>query len=157
MSESRRLAGFLLVLSAVIGVAVGLAGHVAVGWARTQFLTAATGNSPTTFGPVFVALVFFQTTVTVFVVGTALSALLGSLAGSRLTELREALLVGAGGGGAGYYVMALTAVLVLSLAGGPGTDQTYSLAQAVGPVALSGLPAVAAGALGAVLGSGLAR
>lgn len=156
MSEARRLVGFLVVLSAIIGVAVGLGGHVAVGWARTQFLTAAGGQSPSSFGPVFVALVFFQTTVTVFVVGTSLSALLGALAGSRLPDLYDALLVGTGGGGGGYYAMVATAVVVLSFVGGPGTGQTYSVGQAVVPLVLSGLPAVAAGAVGAVLGSELA-
>jgi hypothetical protein len=156
MREARRLAGFLLLLSAVIGVAVGLVGHVAVGWARTQFLTGASGSSPETFGPVFVALVFFQTTVTVFVVGTALSALLGALAGSRVPSPRDAVVVGAGGGGVGYYVMALSAVVVLSFVGGDGTAQTYGLGQALGPLVLSGLPVVVAGAVGAVLGSELA-
>jgi hypothetical protein len=156
MSETRRLVGFLLGLSAIIGVAVGLGGHVAIGWARTQFLTGATGNSPETFGPVFLALVFFQTTVTVFVVGTALSALLGALAGSRLPDFRDAVVVGVGGGGGGYYVMAVVAVVVLSFVGGPGTGQTYGLGQALGPLAVSGIPAVAAGAVGAVAGSLLA-
>jgi hypothetical protein len=156
MSEARRLVGFLVVLGAVIGVAVGLGGHVAVSWARTQFLTAASGSSPASFGPVFVALVFFQTTVTVFVLGTALAALLGSLAGSRIPDLRGAIVVGAAGGGGGYYVMALAAVVVLSFVGGRGTGQTYSLGQALGPLVLLGLPAVAAGTVGAVLGSELA-
>ena len=156
MGDARRLVGFLLLLSTAVGVAVGLVGHVSLGWARTQFLTAAGGSTPEAFGPVFLALVFFQTTVTVFVVGTALSALLGSLAGSRVRTVRDALVVGAGGGGAGYYLMALSAVVVLSFAGGRGTAQTYDLGQALGPLVLSGVPAVVAGAVGAVLGSELA-
>lgn len=156
MDETRRLAVFLVLLSGVVGVGVGLVGHVTVGWASTQFLAAAGGESPERFGPVFVALVFFQTTATVFVLGTTLSALLGALGGSRLPNVREALVVGAGGGGAGYYVMALSALLVLSLVGGRGTAQTYDLGQALGPLALSGLPAIGVGAVGAVLGSKLA-
>ena len=156
-SDVRRFLAFVVGTFAVVGLSFGLAGHVVVWWARTQFLSAASGNSPDAFGPVFVALVFFQTTATIFLVGTGLSALLGALAGSRFRSAREAVVVAGAGGTAGYYVMTLVALVVLSLAGGRGTEQTYGLGQALAPFALSGVPAAVAGTVGGLLGSRLAR
>lgn len=157
MPSTGRVVALIVGVFAVLGVALGASGYLAMGWAREQFVVAAGGSSPGEFGPVFVALVAFQTTVSQFLVGTAVAGVVGAMAGSRFAVPRTAGLVGAGGSVVGFYLMGLIAVFLVSLAGGPGTDQVYDVGQALGPLALGGVPAGIAGGAGGVAGAALVR
>lgn len=157
MAAAGRVFWLVVAVFAVLGVALGTSGYLAMDWARTQFLVAAGGTTPSRFGPVFVALVAFQTTVSQFLVGTAVAGLVGTMAGSRIPEARTAGLVAGGGSLVGFYLMALVGVFLLTRAGGAGTEQVYSLGQAVGPLLVAGVPAAVAGGLGGVVGSSLVR
>ncbi|MFB6080095.1 MAG: hypothetical protein ABEJ81_03760 [Haloferacaceae archaeon] len=157
MSAAGRAFGLIVAVFAVLGVALGASGYLAVDWARTQFVVAAGGATPGRFGPVFVALVAVQTTVAQFLIGTAVAGLVGAMAGSRFAEVRTAGLVAAAGSATGFYLMGVLAVLLLSLAGGPGTGQVYAPGQALGPLLLAGVPAALAGGAGGVAGAALVR
>lgn len=153
----RRQAGLIVGVFATVGVALGVVGFVAVDWARTQFVTGASGSDPATFGPVFVALVAFQTTVTLFFIGPALAAALGLLSGSRFTDRQRAGVVGAAGALVGFFVMTGLGLLGLSVPSGAGTEQTYALGGALGPLLLSGVATAASGGVAGVLGSTFVR
>jgi hypothetical protein len=142
---------------AAVGVALGVVGFVTAEWARTQFVTAATGADPATFGPVFVALSTFQTTVTLFFAGPVLGAALGLLAGSRFVDPRSAAGVAAAGTLVGFFVMAGAGLVGLALPSGTGTGQTYALGRAVGPLLLSGVVTAATGGVAGALGSRFVR
>lgn len=157
MAAAGRVFGLVVAVFGVLGIALGASGYLAVDWARTQFLVAAGGTTPSQFGPVFVALVALQTTVSQFLVGTAVAGLVGTMAGSRFPDARTAGLVAGGGSLVGFYLMAALAVLPVTLAGGPGTEQVYGLGQAVGPLLLAGVPAAVAGGIGGVVGAALVR
>lgn len=157
MASAGRVFGLVVAVFAVLGVGLGASGYLAVDWARTQFLVAAGGTTPSRFGPVFVALVAFQTTVSAVLVGTAVAGLVGAMAGSRFPEARTAGLVAGGGSLVGFYVMAALAVLFVTSVGGPGTDQIYAPAQALMSLLLAGGPAAVAGGAGGVLGASLVR
>ncbi|MFB6304062.1 MAG: hypothetical protein ABEH47_02765 [Haloferacaceae archaeon] len=157
MATAGRVFGLIVGVFAVLGVALGASGYLALDWARTQFLVAAGGATPSQFGPVFVALVAFQTTVSGFLVGTAVAGLVGTMAGSRFPDVGTAALVAGGGSLVGFYLMAGVVVLVLTLVGGPGTGQVYGPGQAAGPLLLAGVPAAVAGGAGGAVGSSLVR
>ncbi|MFB6302589.1 MAG: hypothetical protein ABEH78_06990 [Haloferacaceae archaeon] len=157
MPATGRVLGLIVGVFAVLGVALGASGYLAMEWAREQFVVAAGGTTPGQFGPVFVALVAFQTTVSQFLIGTAVAAVVGVMAGSRFAVPRTAGLVAAAGSLTGFYLMGLIAVLCLSLVGGPGTGQVYSVGQAFGPLAMGGVPAAVAGGAGGVAGAALVR
>lgn len=157
MPSTGRVAGLIVGVFAVLGVALGVSGYLAMEWATRQFLVAAGGTTAERFGPVFVALVAFQTTVSQFLIGTAVAGVVGAMAGSRFAVPRTAGLVAAVGSITGFYLMGAISVLVLSLVGGPGTEQVYAPGQALGPLALGGLPAGIAGGIGGVIGSALVK
>jgi hypothetical protein len=140
-----------------VGVALGVVGFVGADWARTQFVTAATGTDPTAFGPVFVALSVLQTTVTLFFAGPVLAATLGLLSGSRFTDAGRAGIVGAGGSLVGFFVLAGAGLAGVALVSGAGSGQTYPLAGALGPLLFAGVATAAAGGLSGLLGSRLVR
>jgi hypothetical protein len=152
-----RQVGLVVGTFAAVGVALGLVGFVAVDWARTQFVAAATGADPATFGPVFVALAAFQTTVTLFFAGPVVAAALGVLSGSRFADARRAAGVGGGGALVGFFLMAGLGLVGLSLPSGTGTEQTYALEAALGPLLLSGVATAASGGVAGVLGSAFVR
>ena len=79
LPSARRQASLIVATFALVGAALGVLGFVAGDWARTQFVTAASGAAPETFGPVFLALSVFQTTVTVLAVAPVLAAVVGLL------------------------------------------------------------------------------
>lgn len=139
---------------AAVGVGLALTAYVSMGWARVQFVTDAAGTSPETFGPVFVAAVAVQTTVTAFLVGPVLAGLLGFLVGSRYTVGSTAAVVTGGGSLLGFYVLALCAVggVVAGLSGA-GTEQVYGVGQVLGTLLVAGVPTLVVGAAGGVLGS----
>ena len=140
-----------------VGVALGVVGFVGTDWVRTQFVTAAAGSDPATFGPVFVALSVLQTTMTLFFAGPILAATLGLLVGSRFVDHGTAGAVAAAGSLVGFFVLAGAGLAGLALVSGPGTDQTYSLAGAVGPLLLSGAATAATGGVAGLLGSRIVR
>lgn len=153
LPSARRQVGLIVATFATVGVALGVVGFVTADWARTQFVTAATGSTPATFGPVFVALSTFQTTVTLFFAGPVLAAALGLLSGSRFAAPTPAAGVAAAGALVGFFAMAGFGLVGLSLPSGGGTQQTYALGQAVGPLLLSGAATAATGGVAGALGS----
>ncbi|MFB6102720.1 MAG: hypothetical protein ABEJ73_09155 [Haloplanus sp.] len=157
LPSARRQGGLIVGAFAAVGVALGIVGFVAVDWARTQFVTAATGSAPETFGPVFVALSVFQTTITLFFAGPVVAAALGLLSGSRFADVWTATGVAAGGALVGFFVMAGFGLLGLALPSGTGTAQTYALGTAVGPLLLSGVATAATGGAAGALGSRFVR
>ena len=156
LPSARRQIGLIVATFATVGVALAVVGFVAVDWARTQFVVAATGTDPATFGPVFVAVSTFQTTVTLFFAGPVLAAALGLLSGSRFVAPTAAAGVAAAGTLAGFFLMAGVGLVGLSVPSGAGTGQTYALGQAVGPLLLSVATAATGGVAGA-LGSRFVR
>jgi hypothetical protein len=151
-SASRQI--FLIVGTfAAVGLALGVVSFVAADWARTLFVTAATGSQPTTFGPVFVALSVFQTTITLFFAGPVVGSTLGLLSGSRFADAGTAGLVAATGTLVGFFVMAGAGLAGLSLLSGPGADQIYPLAGAVAPLLLAGVATAVSGGVAGTLGS----
>jgi len=153
LPSARRQIGLIAATFATVGLALGAVGFVTAGWARTQFVTGATGSAPETFGPVFVALSTFGTTVTLFFAGPVLAAALGLLSGSRFAAPTAAAGVAAAGTLVGFFVMAGVGLVGLSIPSGAGTEQTYALGQAVGPLLLSGVATAATGAVAGALGS----
>ncbi|WP_248897336.1 hypothetical protein [Haloplanus halobius] len=155
--SARRHGALIVGTFAVVGAALGVVGFVTAGWARTQFVTGATGTAPATFGPVFVALSVFQTTVTLFLAGPVVAALLGLLSGSRFADEATAGSVAAGGTLLGFCCMAGLGILGLSALSGAGTEQTYALGSAVGPLLLASVATAATGGVAGVLGSRFVR
>lgn len=153
----RRQIGLIVAVFALVGVALGVVGVVAGDWARTQFVTGATGAEPATFGPVFLALSVFQTTVTLFFAGPVLAAALGLLSGSRFADASAAAGVGGGGTLVGFFAMAGIGLLGLSTLSGVGTGQIYSLRAAVGPLLLAGVATTLTGGVAGALGSRFVR
>ncbi|WP_338741853.1 hypothetical protein [Haloplanus salilacus] len=153
LPSARRQIGLIVATFAMVGVALGAVGFVTVDWARTQFVTAATGSNPATFGPVFVALSTFQTTVTLFFAAPVLAAALGLLSGSRFAVPTVAAGVAAAGALIGFFVMTGVGLVGLSLPSGAGTGQTYALGGAVGPLLLSGVATAVTGGVAGALGS----
>jgi len=157
LPSARRQAGLIVGVFALVGVALGVVGFVAGDWARTQFVTAAGGSALETFGPVFLALSVFQTTVTILVTGPVLAAVLGLLSGSRFTDPSAAAGVAAGGALVGFFCMAGVGLLGLSALSGPGTAQIYALRTALGPLLLVGAVTTAVGGGAGALGSRFVR
>jgi hypothetical protein len=155
-SATRQL-WLVVALFAMLGVALGLVSYTATNWARVQFITAATGASPANFGPVFVALSAFQTTVTLFFAGPVVGTLVGTLVGSRFLDVKLAGGVAGGGSLVGFYLMAGICLFGLSLVSGPGTEQVYAVGQAVGPLVVAGVVTGVVGTVGGVLGSTFVR
>lgn len=157
LPSARRQAGLIVATFALVGAALGVVGFVAGDWARTQFVTGATGSAPETFGPVFLALSVFQTTVTLLFAGPVLAAVLGLLSGSRFADPSAAAGVAAGGALVGFFCMAGFGLLGLSTLSGPGTEQLYSLRGAVTPLLLTGAATTAVGGVAGALGSRFVR
>ena len=157
LPSARRQAGLIVAVFALVGVALGVVGFVAGDWARTQFVTAAAGSAPETFGPVFLALSVFQTTVTLLVVGPVLAAVLGLLSGSRFADGSAAAGVAGGGSLVGFFCMAGLGLLGLAALSGPGTGQLYALPAAVGPLFVAGAVTTGVGSVAGALGSRFVR
>jgi len=157
LPSARRQVALIVGTFTAVGLALGVVGFVAADWARTQFVTAATGTDPATFGPVFVALSVLQTTIALFFAGPVVAAALGLLSGSRFADAGTAGLVAAAGALVGFFVMAGAGLAGLSLVSGPGTGQTYPLAGAVGPLLLSGVATAVTGGVAGLLGSRFVR
>ncbi|MFB6195553.1 MAG: hypothetical protein ABEI80_05240 [Haloplanus sp.] len=153
----RRQGGLIVATFAVVGAALGVVGFVTADWARTQFVTAATGSTPETFGPVFLALSVFQTTVTLLFAGPVVAAMLGLLSGSRFPDGATAGGVAAGGALVGFFVMSGLGLAGLSLLTGTGTRQTYALGSAAGPLLLTGVVTAVTGGAAGVMGSRFVR
>jgi hypothetical protein len=153
----RRQTGLIVAVFALVGAALGAVGVVVGDWARTQFVTGATGADPATFGPVFLALSVFQTTVTLFFAAPVLAAALGLLSGSRFADATAAAGVAGGGSLVGFFAMAGVGLLGLSTLSGAGTGQIYALRSAVGPLLLSAAATTVTGAGTGALGSKFVR
>jgi hypothetical protein len=153
----RRQTGLIVAVFALVGVALGVLGVVVGDWARPPFVTGATGAEPATFGPVFLALSVFQTTVTLFFAGPILAAVLGLLAGSRFADATAAAGVAGGGSLVGFFAMAGFGLLGLSTLSGAGTGQIYALRAAVAPLLLSAVATTVTGAGAGALGSRFVR
>lgn len=146
------LAGIVVVFAA-IGLGLGLTGYNTMAWAQSQFLTAAGGGTAQQFGPIFVALVYFQGAAVAFFLGPVVAALLGLLFGTRMRDPRMAAVVTAGGSLVGFLVMAFLTVAVSSLAlSGEGATHTFGLLQALVPLLLASIPTAIAGGITGYVG-----
>jgi hypothetical protein len=152
-----RQVGLIVGTFAAVGVALGMVGYATADWARTQFIAEASGASPGEFGPVFVALSTFQTTVTMFVVGPVVAASLGLLSGSRFVDPRRAGGVATVGSLAGFLLMTGLGIVGVGLVSGSGTGQIYTPGAAVGPLLLSAVATGATGGVAGVAGSAFVR
>lgn len=157
LPSAGRQAGLIVGTFTLVGAALGVVGFVAGDWARTQFVTAATGSAPGTFGPVFLALSVFQTTVTLLFTGPVLAAVLGLLSGSRFADPSAAAGVAAGGALVGFFCLAGLGLLGLSIPSSPGTEQAYSLSAAAGPLLVTGTATTVTGGVAGALGSRFVR
>lgn len=142
---------------AALGAALGVVSYVVTDWARVQFVAAASGANLSQFGPVFVALSAFQTTVTLLLAGPVVGTVVGTLVGSRFLDWKLAGGVAGGGSLVGFFVMAGLGVLGLSLVGGSGTGQIYAVSQSVGPLLVAGATTGVVGGVSGVLGSAFVR
>lgn len=152
-----RQVALIVATFAAVGVAVGVVAFVTADWARAQFVVGAGGAQPAEFGPVFVALSMFQTTVTMFFAGPVVAAAVGLLSGSRFRKWTTAAGVTAAGTLVGFFLMTGIGLLGLGLVSGPGTGQTYALGAALGPLLLSAVATALAGGCAGVVGSRLVR
>ncbi|MFC6988453.1 hypothetical protein ACFQJD_06535 [Haloplanus sp. GCM10025708] len=142
---------------AALGAALGVVSYAATDWARVQFASAASGATLAEFGPVFVSLSAFQTTVTLFLAGPVVGTVVGVLVGSRFLDWRLAGGVAGGGSLVGFFVMAGLGTFGLSLVGGPGTEQIYAVDQAIGPLLVAGVATGVVGGVSGLLGSAFVR
>jgi hypothetical protein len=151
MARAPRVAGLVVAVFAAVGLALGLVGYLTLSWAQARFVAGA-GGGANEFGPVFVGLVSFQTAATQMALAPVLSALLGTLAGSRFADVTRAVAVTGGSAAAGCLVMTVLAVAVTGLA---GAAQGVGLGNALVPVvvttAVGGGVGAAAGGVGATL------
>lgn len=149
--EVDTLAGIIAVFGTV-GLGTGLTGYNTMAWAQSQFLTAA-GGSAREFGPIFVALVYFQGANVAFFLGPVVATLAGLLFGTRMRDRRTAAAVAGGGALVGFYLMALLTVLLSSLAlSAQGASQSFGLLQALVPIVLAGIPTAIAGTIAGYVG-----
>jgi len=144
---------FVVSVYVVAGVAFGLVGLVSMLWAQAQFVAEAGGSSPGEFGPVLLAVVYFQTTVAFLIAAPLLGAATGAMAGSRFRSGREAAAVGGGGGALGCVIMLLLSIGGASLVSGAGTGQLYAIGAAVVPALVATAAAGVTGGVGGLLGS----
>lgn len=138
---------------AATGLAFGLFGLLSMQWAQTQFITAARGETIETFGPVLLAVVYFQTAVMFFLVGPVLAGLTGALIGSRFPSPSKAALAGGGSSFAGFLVFLVLSLGITSQVSGPGTGQLFTLGAALVPALVATVLTSLAGGGGGALGS----
>lgn len=153
MTSTTRVGGLIVGTFAAVGVGLAVVTWTAGSWGQVLFLSGA-GGETTRFGPVFLALVAFQTTVSSLLLGPALGALLGTLAGSRFARLGRATVVSGAGALVGTVVMGLPVAVLATTTGGP---QAYPLGAAVAPIGVAAVAAGAVGAAGGAVGSALVR
>jgi hypothetical protein len=149
--------GFLVTVYAAVGAAFGVAGYTAMRWAQVQFVSAAGGADPGRFGPILLAVVFFETTVTFLLAGPLLAGTVSTMVGSQFPRLREAAAVGGAGSLLGFCALIVLGLGATSLIGGAGTGQLYGIGSAVGPLFLSAIATGLAGTVAGAVGSLAAR
>lgn len=150
MTRASETVGWIVAIFAVLGVALGLAGYVSVSWGYDVFVTSARGATAERFGPIFVALVFFQNVSVAFFVGLLGSLLAGLTFGSRFYDGRIAVLATGVGGLVGFYAMVALAFVVMSM--GMQVPRGVGLDDALVPFLLAGIPSGIVGALAGYLG-----
>lgn len=153
MTDTSRVVGLIVAGFAAVGLGLGVVTWAAGSWGQVLFLRAATGET-TRFGPVFLSLIAFQTTVTGLMLAPALGGVLGTLAGSRYARVPAAAAVGGGGSAVGAVALGLPVAVAAVTTGGP---QAYPLGAAAAPVGVAAVAAGVAGAAGGVVGSTLVR
>lgn len=138
---------------ATVGVGLGVTSYVTIDWAVYQFVTAASGAAPQQFGPVFVTATALNVTAGAFVVGLLLAGLAGLLFGSRSFDPRTTAVSVAGGSFVGSVLVGVLAVVGIRLGvSGPAADQVFTLVDATGPIAVTGLLAAVVAAASTYLG-----
>ena len=147
MTDATETAGWIVATFAALGVAIGLAGYVSVSFGHEVFVAGARGATAERFGPLFLALVFFQNVSVAFFVGLLASFATGLVFGSQLYDRRDAVLATGGGGLVGFYLMVVLAFSIMSM--GMATPRGFGLGDVLVPVLLAGIPS---GIVGAVAG-----
>lgn len=126
--------GFVIAVYAAFGLVLGTIAYIAGGWVQTQFVSAATGQSPDEFGPVFVAVSFLQIGVLVLFFGPIVAVFVSRILGAAFDGVRSAFFTGSVGGFFGFLTMAGIALGLLVFSKGPGAEQAFTLRQTVRPV-----------------------
>jgi hypothetical protein len=153
MKDILQSVGFVTVIFAVFGIALGILAFVSGSWAQSQLITDAGGA--TDFGPIFIAIAYLQTAVIIFFLGPVIAALIGGLLGSVFSSPKTALITGGGGSLVGFYIMSVIALGVLVLSKGDGATQAFSFGQALFPLVVAGIPTAIMGSLISALSSAL--
>lgn len=156
MSRQGRAIGMITAVFAVTGLGLAAIGFVATDWATTIFLVNAQGETATRFGPVFLALVVFLTTITGFVVGPVLAAVLGVLFGSEHRDSTRAATATGVGTFLGYLVMGFLAFSGIILGVGAGASAPFGIGSFLLKLVVTAIPTTVVGILGGVLGVRLA-
>lgn len=144
---------FATAVYAAFGLVLGSIAFVTGQWAQTQFITNASGQAPTEFGPVFIAVIFVQTAASILLFGPVIAVFVGRLIGSAFDSPATALVSGAAGGLFGSYVMAAVAIGLLTLSKGDAANQAFTLRQAIRPILLAGIPTAIVGGVAAAVES----
>lgn len=153
MSKVSETVGWIVAVFAALGIGLGLAGYVSVSWGHTVFVASAggTGSVVERFGPLFVSVVFFQNLSATFFVGLVAALLTGLLFGSNFLEGKQALAATGGGSLVGFWLLAVLALFIMSF--GMADPRGFGLVDALGPIAIAGIPAGLVGAVAGYLGS----
>ncbi|MFC7166870.1 hypothetical protein [Halospeciosus flavus] len=92
MSSKEHVFKIYLLVYIILGVTIGLFGHLSAKWAQYTYITAASGPTVETMGPILVGLVIFQNIAVSFLIGIVLAFLVGIILGSNLeTSLQRYL------------------------------------------------------------------
>lgn len=150
MTRAAEAVGWIVAVFAALGVALGLAGYVSVSFGYEVFVVGAQGETAQRFGPLFLAVVFFQTVSVVFFVGVVTALAVGLSFGSRFHDWTVAVAVAGVGGIVGFYLMAMLAFGLTSV--GMPTARGFGLGDLLVPLILAGVPSGLVGAVGGYLG-----
>lgn len=151
MTKVSETVGLIVAVFAALGFGLGLAGYVSISWGHSVFVASASGPTAERFGPLFVSVVYFQNVSAIFFVGLITSLVSGLLFGSNFLQARNALLATGGGTIVGFWMMALVALVIMSL--GMGEPRGFGLFDAFGQIALAGIPAGIVGSVAGYLGA----
>jgi hypothetical protein len=144
---------------AVVGVALGLTGFFPIEYITSQLTNAGEGEFTQAIGQLFVGLIFFQSVMMAMFVGPTIAGLTGIASGISLEDHISSFIVGSVGSFVGFYIMVLTAVIVMSLAvpstgsgAQSGIQQSADLSQLISPIIKSGVPTGIVGGITGVFG-----
>jgi len=145
MNKIVQSVGFMTAVFAVFGIALGILSFISGSWAQSQLITDAGGA--TEFGPVFIAVVYLQIAIVIFLLGPVIAALTAGIFGRVLAQPKLALVAGGFTSLIGFYIMASIALVFLVLSKGTEAQQALSFTQALFPMLVAGIPTAIMGSL----------